>query len=337
MTSGHEVATYELSNWRRDWQDRFIAFGICPWLSPTGDRVAAPVRDGRGWTVAVNGEPWEGRWLKVSEHVFSRDGKRVAAVVSDELGDTVAIDGQPWRPRFASALLPVLSFDGTHAAARVPSQGGYTVCVDGARWPEYYQEIDVLRFGPTGSRVAATVALEEMTKTLFGEGKMTIVVDGVAWPLVFRKCGTPNFSADGGKVAATVGDDRGETVAVDGVSWDAHFEGSFHCAISADGTHVVAGVRNEGRWTAAVDGQPWPVWFDEPLEEPRFSSDGQHVLATVGESPWVDQLRYELSRTLGEAASRPSPPPPFRVVLDGEIWRPEFVAAEEVGPAKAFA
>jgi hypothetical protein len=243
----------------------------------------------------VNGEPWEGRWIRAGHPIFSGDGQRIAAGVEDEAGGTIAVDGETWWTRFAYApQLPMFSGDGNRLAFEMWSRRGYTVYVNEERWPDYYAEIGILTFGPGSASLATDVRLADRSQTL--------VVDGTPWPRTFQSCWIPVFSPDGKRIATTISDKDGETVAVDGVCWTERFDDAKYCSFSPDGANVVASVRRGDKWTVAVNGVTWPDWYGSEVWWPFYTPDGRHVVAKL----W----KYQ----------EPSP-----VYVDGERWRPEFL------------
>jgi hypothetical protein len=76
-------------------------------VSPDGERLAAVVQDGDGFTALVNGESW-GESCELLWHLrYTPDG-RLVALVRDDDEWTVAVDGVPWEQRFEYAWNPIL-------------------------------------------------------------------------------------------------------------------------------------------------------------------------------------------------------------------------------------
>jgi hypothetical protein len=117
---------------RELWQNSYVQLWKHT-SSPDAARIAAVVATGYGqWTVAVDDKPWATRWTHlVLEPCFSADSSRVAAIVKSGDAWGVAVDGVAWPNMFDMVWQPVLSRDGRHVAAHVEKQGKHFFIVNG--------------------------------------------------------------------------------------------------------------------------------------------------------------------------------------------------------------
>jgi len=111
-----------------DWENDYVKrFTICwsPHFSPDGEKIAAQVKDEKGWTIAVNGQTWKERFENCGHPHFSPDGEKIAARVKDEKGWTIAVNGQTWKERFKDCSVPHFSPDGKKIMVIVGKEGKY--------------------------------------------------------------------------------------------------------------------------------------------------------------------------------------------------------------------
>ena len=113
-----------LWNWQKDYITKF-EYCKSPRFSPDGEKVAALVKDEKGYTIAVNGQTWKERFEECGSPQFSPDGEKVAAIVRDEKGHTIAVNGQIWKERFEECGPPRFSPDGKKIMVVVKEGGKY--------------------------------------------------------------------------------------------------------------------------------------------------------------------------------------------------------------------
>ncbi|MCL5124720.1 MAG: hypothetical protein M1511_09540 [Deltaproteobacteria bacterium] len=135
------------------WQETFdyvwnMKFGA------QGDGVAANVRTSDGYGVALNGNPWDKKFMQMRSLEVSPDGSRSAGNVqlaSLAEGDIfgfkkglwgLAVDGNLWGSSFLNVWDCVFSTDGTKVGAevRLPSRR-QTIAVDGEPWPQDFKAV----------------------------------------------------------------------------------------------------------------------------------------------------------------------------------------------------
>ena len=110
------------------WKDCFDDLVLPPVFSADGRRVAAGVRSGGRWTIAVDGKALPEHFDMVWDPVFSPAGDTVLAKVERDGRFAVAVDGRVWSPWFDALWEPVVSGDGDKLLLRVVEEGIY------ARW-----------------------------------------------------------------------------------------------------------------------------------------------------------------------------------------------------------
>lgn len=253
-------------------------------LSGDGSRAAATVQveplaeaDVPGffkgaWSLAVDGAPWEGRFVNVWSPAMSPDARSVAAEVRTENTEySIAVDGRPWASTFGAVWAPSFHPRGGSVVAPVRHEGGWRLFRDGAPlWEGCYLQLWQQRFSPDGSRIAAVASPEF--------GMWTIVVDDKPWRKLFSEMALPPvFSPDGSRVAALVKDDGRWTVAVDGVPAEGGFDQVWDPVFSPCGSHVLAKAELAGKYVILADGARRGKGYDM-LWDPAFSPDGQSVL-----------------------------------------------------------
>ena len=164
-----------------------------PRFNPVTGALAAPVRAGGKWMMAVDGKiAWDLKTSQCWHHTWSRDGKVLAAIVALKLGSfTAAVDGLPWSASYPVMHDLVLSGDGKHAAVLAKEGDKYLVVADGKPWPGRYDMAWPPVFSPDGSRVCAKV--EE-------NGRCLILVDGVPYKEDFDAAWDPAWNDEGDKL-----------------------------------------------------------------------------------------------------------------------------------------
>jgi len=107
------------------WKAAFDSLVLPPVFSPDGRRVAAGVRHGDRWTVAVDGKAWQETFDMVWDPVFTPSADRVLAKVERDGRFAVAVDGTVWSPWFEALWDPVVSPDGSRVLLRIVENGKY--------------------------------------------------------------------------------------------------------------------------------------------------------------------------------------------------------------------
>jgi hypothetical protein len=72
-----------LTDREKDYTERFKECEA-PNFSPDGKKIAALVKDEKGWTIAVNGQTWEERFILCGDPHFSPDGEKIMVIVRKE-------------------------------------------------------------------------------------------------------------------------------------------------------------------------------------------------------------------------------------------------------------
>ncbi|MFW6324278.1 MAG: electron transfer complex subunit TmcD [Desulfovibrionales bacterium] len=163
-----------------------------PCFHPKNGSVLAPVRVGKKWGLAGNGElVWEPRFLQLWQ--VTPAGGRLYAVVATRFGHwTVAVDDQPWKNDKAEALSDLtISPDGSHAAARAMCERRWTMFVDGVFWNKDFKRIWNPVFSPDSAHVAAKVDLENA---------FTLALDGRLYKETYDQIWDPVFDPQGEKI-----------------------------------------------------------------------------------------------------------------------------------------
>ena len=106
-----EIGKKLIVDWKKDYKERF---DDCwpPHFSPDGEKIAALVKIGEKWTVAVDGKPCKEMFDDCWSPQFSPDGKNVAVIVKIGGKKTISVDGKPWEERFDDCWSPQFSPDG---------------------------------------------------------------------------------------------------------------------------------------------------------------------------------------------------------------------------------
>jgi hypothetical protein len=107
------------------WKVEFDDLVVPPVFSPDGRRVAAAVRSGGRWTIAVDGTVWHSQFDMVWDPVFTPESDRVLAKVERDGRFAIALDGTIWSPWFDALWEPVVSPDGTRVLLRAVEGGTY--------------------------------------------------------------------------------------------------------------------------------------------------------------------------------------------------------------------
>lgn len=170
----------------------------CVWapaFDPATGALAAPVRQGGRWGMAVDGAiHWQPSYHQCWQQQWSRDGKRLWAVVAPEYGKfTVACNDKPWGQTFPVISDLTLSPDGARAAALASHiNADYRVVVDGAPWQGLWDMAWQPAFSPDSAHVAALMRN--------AGGKYTYLVDNKPVGESFTQAWSPIFSPDSSAV-----------------------------------------------------------------------------------------------------------------------------------------
>lgn len=169
----------------------------CVWapsFDPATGALAAPVRQGGKWGLAVDSAmAWSPKYFQCWEQQWSRDGKKIWAVVAPEYGKfTVACNDRPWSAYFPVITDLSLSPDGSRAAALASHvNDDFRVVVDGQVWPGGWDMAWKPVFSPDGGHVAALVRKRDA---------WTYQVDGKPVKEIFSRAWEPVFSPDSSSV-----------------------------------------------------------------------------------------------------------------------------------------
>ncbi|MFH1540081.1 MAG: WD40 repeat domain-containing protein, partial [bacterium] len=173
-------------------------------LSPDGQKAAALVQveqlaeadifkflEGT-WSVAVNGVPWEKKFVNVWGVVINPHNGQVAAQVRLGICEfTIAVDDKMWDERFASVWQPAFRPGGDSLIVPAKVGGGWTLVEDGKPiWDSRYAQLWYHKFSPDAKKIGAIVALEM--------GRWTVAIDDKPWKTTFKDLVIgPVFSEDG--------------------------------------------------------------------------------------------------------------------------------------------
>lgn len=169
----------------------------CVWapaFDPATGALAAPVRQGGRWGMAVDAAiHWTPRYYQCWEQQWSRDGKHLWAVVAPEFGKfTVACNDRAWNSTFPVVSDLCLSPDGGRAAALACHiNKDYRVIVDDSVWQGVWDMAWKPVFSPDGAHVAALVQSGE---------SFTYLVDNKPVGESFSRAWPPFFSPYSGSV-----------------------------------------------------------------------------------------------------------------------------------------
>ena len=270
----------------KEWQSSFEKIWYLR-FTPDG-RATALVMDDDEWTLAVDGKPWEKSFEYAWNTLFSANGKSIAIAAQDDSRYFMVLDGKPWEKRYHQISDMILSEDGTQTAAVVQTkplgqgeiaefqEGVITVAVNGECWPRTFMGAWRPVFSAGGSRVAASVRLNQL--------EYTIAVNGECWGSAYKCVWEPAFRPGSDAVLAPVmKDGKWRLFAEDEDLWRREFFQLFCPTCSDDGARVAAIVApSYGKWTIAVDGSSWRLLFDEMVTDLVLSPGGGDRVAAVG-------------------------------------------------------
>lgn len=169
----------------------------CVWepaFDPATGALAAPVRQGGKWGMAVDAAvDWAPGYFQCWKQAWSPDGKRLWAIVAPEYGKfTVACNNKPWNATFPVVTDLSLSPDGSRAAALASHiNSDYRVVVDGLAWQGGWDMAWQPVWSPDGANVAALVRKRDA---------WTYMVNGKPVQEAFSRAWAPAFSPDGSKL-----------------------------------------------------------------------------------------------------------------------------------------
>lgn len=233
------------------------------------------------FSVAVDGIPWDVRFVNAWHLTFSRDEQHVAAEVRLNLYDyTIALDGRPWPQVFACVWAPCFHPGGSSLVAPVRRSGQWYMVQDGQTiWDRPFFQLWQQQFNTDGSCLAAIGAP--------AYGHWTVIKDGEPWQVTFDEMVTDlTFSLDGNHIAA-LGKTNGRwTVVVDGQPWQRRFDMVWQPVFSPDGKRVAVMVEREKKYAYVINDRICSKMLDAAWP-PQFSPDGQRLLLR-----FVDQGFY---------------------------------------------
>ncbi len=223
------------------------------------------------WTIAVDGVPWERKYINTFAPTFDATGKKVAAEVRVDMYEyTVAEDNKPWDSKFSCVWEPGFRRDG-RVMVPVRIGGQWTLAENGkVSWKSRFVQLWHQKASPDDKRIAAVVAPSF--------GRWTIAIDDVAWKTTVSDAVlAPIFSADGSRVAAVARDQGKWSYLVDDQLWSESFDMAWNPVFSPDGKLVVAKVEQGGKYGLVANGKIAKHRFDG-LWDPTFSPDGSKLL-----------------------------------------------------------
>ncbi|RKX61095.1 MAG: WD40 repeat domain-containing protein [Thermodesulfobacteriota bacterium] len=267
-------------------------------LSPDNTKAAAPVqieplKEGEVskffegiWSIAVNGQVWNKKFVNVWNPIFSSDSKHVAAEVRLSRTEyTIAVDGKPWDKIFNNVWEPLFLPGKNQVIAPVKTFKGWTLALDGDPIWDYFTQVWHQKVSPDGNKIAAVVATNI--------GEWTIAVDGIPWDRKFSDAVLePVFSPDGRRIAAVVKESKDPfenitlfknpdndrwSIAVDGKRWEQTFDMIWDPIFSSDGEHIVTKAEIDGKYYVVLDGKVGKEAY-EALWLPQFSPDNKKLL-----------------------------------------------------------
>ena len=124
-------------------------------FSPDGKKLAAIVAPEYGkWTIAVDDIPWDVCFEDmVTDPVFSPDSSRLAAVVKEGKAWSIVVDGQKWQHEYDMAWQPVFSPDSQTVIAKVEKQGKYTLVANDRPLSKEFDAAWQPIFSPQGDKL----------------------------------------------------------------------------------------------------------------------------------------------------------------------------------------
>ena len=165
-----------------------------PAFDPASGALAAPVRKGGKWGVAIDaGMQWSAKYFQCWNLQWSNDGKHLWGIVAPEYGKfTIAHNDTPWSTTFPVVTDLTLSPHGTRAAALASHQNAdFRIVVDGTAWQGLWDMAYKPVFCPKGESVAALVRKAD---------SFTYMVNGKPVKETFSRAWEPMFSPDGTSV-----------------------------------------------------------------------------------------------------------------------------------------
>ena len=163
-----------------------------PAFDPATGAVAAPVRQGGRWGMAIDAAiDWKPSYYQCWEQQWSADGKRLWAVVATSYGKfTASCNNTPWNATFPTLTELTLSADGARAAALASHvNADFRVVVDGDVWQGSWDMAWKPVFSADGAHCAALVRGPG--------GNMTYLADNKPVGESFTRAWPPAFSPDG--------------------------------------------------------------------------------------------------------------------------------------------
>jgi hypothetical protein len=248
-------------------------------VTPFGEGEIFKFLEGH-WTVAVDGQRWEGKFVNVWDIAFAADNVHVAAEVRLSPTEyTIAVNGSTWSSTYECVWAPAFRPNTISVVAPV-KKGKWFLAIDGEiAWDRPFVQLWHPFFSPDGKSIAAIVAPKF--------GQWTIAVDGNPWSVTFSAAVLdPTFSPNGKRIAAIYKEDEPVVelapkkvwgIVVDGQPWPEKYDMVWPPVFSPDSQHVAAKAEKNGKYTIVIDGKAWYKEF-EALWNPIFSPDGSKIL-----------------------------------------------------------
>lgn len=191
------------------------------------------------WSLAINQEVWEKKFISVFGCCFNPDESSVAVAV--RLSDrrfSIAVDGVIWEESFVQVWEPVF-LDEKSVVAPVKTEKGWQLFKDGhPLWKRAFFQLWNIRIHQKSKKIAGVAATDL--------GEWSVVVDERLWKSRFNQVVLPPvFSEDGQKIAAVFKHNDKWGIAVNDRVWENTFERVGTPIFNSDGNLIaVRGEKN---------------------------------------------------------------------------------------------
>jgi hypothetical protein len=229
------------------WPRSFIN-AWAPRLNGKGSRSSAVVRVPGGLeTIAVDGEPWAQAFTSAWEPCFHPFDDSVLAPVRSGRHWGLARDGQLiWPAESVQVWQQRVSPVGHVGAIVAPDFGTFTVRINDWIWRTAYPVLTDLTLSPVGLRGAAigqSPPPSDPGVAELPEHRWQVVVDDRPWPGWFDRLYRPVFSEDGASVALRAERGGKETIVCDGRIYPKGFDRVWDPVFCPDGRHLLIRAR----------------------------------------------------------------------------------------------
>ncbi|WDP88368.1 MAG: Tmc redox complex protein TmcD [Desulfobacter sp.] len=227
------------------------------------------------FSVAVNGEALEERFLNIWDLCFDQDGQSIAwAARFDREKYGIAVDGKPWDGRYQAVWRPMFcNGDGGSKSVVAPVRTGgkwYLYKDNQPLWASGYENIWRLAGNAANTDIAAVVA------TTFG--RWSVARNDRPWTLSWDTMVRDiYFSGDGSSLAAVFKNNGVWGVAQDDKAWQLSCDKVFTPDMTADGSVVAVSYEKDGRFFTAVNDKVVTGPY-EYMADPVVSPEGDKVL-----------------------------------------------------------